>query len=104
MHKDSEGTKFFIYNRQYYTRLNFLPEYPDLKPVNAVIRAESGIDENPDFKFVLTLIVNSINDCDNVEVKSQTLSKLIGVRISRLWAFVVDLTILNSAERSEFQN
>jgi hypothetical protein len=43
-------------SRSFYTRLNFLPEYNELKPINEVIRAESGIGENQDFKNVLTLV------------------------------------------------
>lgn len=65
--------------RSFFNRLNFLPEYNELKPINEAIREESGFNENKDFKNVLTLISSSVAESDNAEVKSQTLSKVIQV-------------------------
>ena len=65
--------------RVYYSRLNFLPEYPELKSVNDTIRSESNLNMEGDFSSVLVLMTTSISESENVEVKSQTLIKMLQV-------------------------
>jgi hypothetical protein len=74
--------------RSHFHRLNFLPDYPELKSINAAIRDETHQRFGTDFKSFLAVIISSVADCDNVEVKSQTLSEMSQVNITVVILFL----------------
>ena len=61
-----------------FTRLHFLPEYPEFIEFNQIIREANEITDNTEFKYVLAAIVDSTTN-ESIEAKFLALTKLLHV-------------------------